>query len=450
MNTKIVIGVASLAIIGLVVFALTSGGGSGSAAKGLDRLPAGAQMIAAVDLANLLDEESLARLQGVAMSQGLTGGLDKEALDLTQVDKLYVWSGEAGVGAIVTGRMDAASAATKLQAGGLPVQALGPNALVIGEGGVATALAATWSGGGTPLAKDGEIRRLLGYVDSGGADVVFAGVADGAKVAFALSGSGGVDIEVYIKAKRGDRKEFEGQLVMAKAAMDKVTPAIVRAQLSRGGGMAGVIPADQLESMLEMSRDLVNNASLGDGPDGGMVLTTSASGSGAAAAATMLATLAAVAVPAFVKYMRRAKTTEAIDQLDKVFKGAAVYFASPRVDPKTGTMLPCQFPKTVACTPEGSPCGQPDDRYPADPTAWSDPTWNSLMFEMNDAHYFKYCFESSGTLGDATFTASAHADLDCDGTWSTFQRTGMADADSTAAECSLHGSPAFFVDQETE
>ena len=76
------------------------------------------------------------------------------------------------------------------------------------------------------------------------------------------------------------------------------------------------------------------------------------------------------------------------------------------------------------------------------------------MFQMNDQHYFTYAFDSNGkTLSEARFTASAYADLDCDGVFSTFQRMGYGDPSANMAECELlplKGSAAFYVENETE
>ena len=163
----------------------------------------------------------------------------------------------------------------------------------------------------------------------------------------------------------------------------------------------------------------------------------------------MVGVLSAVAVPAFIKYQRRAKTTEAIDQLDKIYKGASYYYTAPRVS-REGTKLPCQFPASVKATPAGSPCDHPDNKYPGSPSAWTAPTWSALNFQMNDAHYFRYEFTSSGTLGAAQFTAAAYGDLDCDGVWSTFERHGYGDPSASNAECSMKGSSAFYKNNETE
>lgn len=173
----------------------------------------------------------------------------------------------------------------------------------------------------------------------------------------------------------------------------------------------------------------------------------------------ILAILAVVAVPAFIKYMRRAKTTEAIDQIDKIVKGAAFYYTKPYINDQ-GQKQPCQFPASQNQTPVeatccstgnlGGPDDNQDDRCDARPDVWTESTWAALTYQMNDEHYFIYSFDSFGTLSAAKFTTSAFGDLDCDGTQSTFQRIGWGDPQANYAECAMYGSPAFFVDSETE
>jgi prepilin-type N-terminal cleavage/methylation domain-containing protein len=173
----------------------------------------------------------------------------------------------------------------------------------------------------------------------------------------------------------------------------------------------------------------------------------------------ILAILAVTAVPAFVKYMRRARTTEAVDQLDKLTKGAAFYYTAKHITPGDGAMAPCQFPAAQAVTPSAGTCcasidasvdTDDDGRCDPNPSAWNVGSWPSLTFQLNDAHYFVYGFDSSGVRHEAMFTATAHADLDCDGEQSTFQRIGFGDPQATDAECAMYGSAAFFVDSETE
>ena len=170
----------------------------------------------------------------------------------------------------------------------------------------------------------------------------------------------------------------------------------------------------------------------------------------------ILAILAVVAVPAFIKYMRRAKTTEAIDQIDKIYKGASVYYMEPKIN-KLGTKLLCQFPGNQGVTPVNRQCcneandDDNDDRCDSAPTIWTTDVWSSLKFQISDQHYYAYQFDSNGeVMQGAEFTVTAYGDLDCDDTYSTFQRMGFGDDQATESECTPKGSAAFYVENETE
>lgn len=171
----------------------------------------------------------------------------------------------------------------------------------------------------------------------------------------------------------------------------------------------------------------------------------------------ILGILAVIAVPAFIKYMRRAKTTEAIDELDKIYKGAAYYYTAPHID-SAGTKIFCQFPADQGVTPAGSCCDaysgpdvDKDGRCDSNSLAWNSKTWSALTFQITDQVYFVYGWDGNdAVLTAAAATASAYADLDCDGTQSTFQRLIFGDKKAQYAECASIGASAFFVDQETE
>ena len=169
----------------------------------------------------------------------------------------------------------------------------------------------------------------------------------------------------------------------------------------------------------------------------------------------ILGILAVIAVPAFIKYMRRAKTTEAIDELDKIYKGAAYYYTAPHIA-ATGSKIYCQFPADQGLTPGVTCCassvdGNADGRCDSNSLAWNTKSWASLSFQVTDEVYFVYSFDQNDSVMNAArATANAHADLDCDGTYSTFQRLIFGDPNAIYAECSQVGSSAFFVDNETE
>ncbi len=62
--------------------------------------------------------------------------------------------------------------------------------------------------------------------------------------------------------------------------------------------------------------------------------------------------LAAVAIPAFMKYIRRSKTVEATMNVRKLFDSSVAYFEGEHAD-KSGNQLAKQFPTTVGLTPRG-------------------------------------------------------------------------------------------------
>src|SRR5438309_3459267 len=74
--------------------------------------------------------------------------------------------------------------------------------------------------------------------------------------------------------------------------------------------------------------------------------------------------LAAVAIPAFMKYIRRSKTVEATMNVRKLFDSSVSYFEGDHAD-KGGNTLAKQFPTSKAVSP-GSPtstcCGQTGDK----------------------------------------------------------------------------------------
>src|SRR5215471_21077282 len=85
--------------------------------------------------------------------------------------------------------------------------------------------------------------------------------------------------------------------------------------------------------------------------------------------------LAAVAIPAFMKYIRRSKTAEATMNIRKLFDSSVAYYESEHAD-RGGNILPKQFPTASTspaivpsircCTNAGEKC-TPDPNYGMDP-----------------------------------------------------------------------------------
>ena len=111
--------------------------------------------------------------------------------------------------------------------------------------------------------------------------------------------------------------------------------------------------------------------------------------------------LAAVAIPAFMKYIRRSKTTEATMNIRKMFDATVSYYAAERAD-ATGNILPKQFPTQQTWSPTQSYCcGQAGQKCaPANSnTLWTQGTWQALNFSVDDPFYYSY--ETMGTGGSS-------------------------------------------------
>ena len=136
--------------------------------------------------------------------------------------------------------------------------------------------------------------------------------------------------------------------------------------------------------------------------------------------------LAAVAIPAFIKYIRKSKTVEATEALDKIKVGAREYFVVDHWS-SVGTLLNKQFPGSVTTVP-ANPCCQKCTNASAD---WDTAGWAALKFGLTEPHYYKFDFNATGITNAAVYTAQAMGDLDCDGTESTFEIRGSIDTEGS-------------------
>jgi prepilin-type N-terminal cleavage/methylation domain-containing protein len=136
----------------------------------------------------------------------------------------------------------------------------------------------------------------------------------------------------------------------------------------------------------------------------------------------ILGVLTAVAIPTFMRYVKKSRSVEAVQNIRRMYEGArAYYLGSQLTRGETRQTLDYQFPASHGPNPAVSCCLNPGGKCPADPVLWDLPTWSSLTFQISDPFYFQYEFVSSGTGADAMFTARALGDLDCDTRKSTFE-----------------------------
>lgn len=129
---------------------------------------------------------------------------------------------------------------------------------------------------------------------------------------------------------------------------------------------------------------------------------------------------AAVAIPAFLRYISRSKTVEATMNVRRLYDSSVSYYDAEHAT-ATGNIVPPQFPTSIPLTPAEIPCGEAVMPNARD---WDHPGWEALNFSISDPHRYSYQYDSSGERIGSTFTASAFGDLDCDGVISTFVRVG--------------------------
>ena len=82
--------------------------------------------------------------------------------------------------------------------------------------------------------------------------------------------------------------------------------------------------------------------------------------------------------------------------------------------------------------------------YPAE--VWRHPAWVDLDVHVDVPHQFHYQFKAGPWKGDANscaFTSLAFGDLDDDGVWSTYERSGLQDHTGPNAAAGLYIDRAF-------
>ena len=159
--------------------------------------------------------------------------------------------------------------------------------------------------------------------------------------------------------------------------------------------------------------------------------------------------LASVATPALMKYIRKSKTTEAVTNVRRMYESGRAYLLEESSSRGVIVPLERQFPESQALTPAASCCASTGDKCVPVAADWQTPTWQALRFAMEDPHYYRYQFESTGSASPGVgsrFTARALGDLDCDGTFSTFEMVGVWD-DSAR---DVQGSASLFRMDDVE
>lgn len=158
---------------------------------------------------------------------------------------------------------------------------------------------------------------------------------------------------------------------------------------------------------------------------GGMGLAIAAIPVGVVVVFFLQGMLAAIAIPAFVKYIRKSKAIEATESLDKIRAGLRAYARADHFD-QQGNLLPKAVPVGVTdWTPPHACCRWEGRRCVPKAADWQKKPWPQLHFGLSEPHYFQYRYASRD---GKRFFVEARADLNCDGTYSSYRLEGEVDA----------------------
>lgn len=166
-------------------------------------------------------------------------------------------------------------------------------------------------------------------------------------------------------------------------------------------------------------------------------------------AVAIIGILASVAVPSFMRNARRAKLTEATVQLNRIFIASRSYILELHGAAGQAGNLPAQFPNSEPNTPAAACCTFAGNKCPPSATDWTTPTWQALMFEVQDPHYYQYAYLSTGDAAPgpgSNFMAEAFGDLNCDGTYSFISLYGIW----SNIDYDVHGAGGFAYVNELE
>lgn len=117
----------------------------------------------------------------------------------------------------------------------------------------------------------------------------------------------------------------------------------------------------------------------------------------------IIGVLAAIAIPMFMAQAGKARTTEAMLQLNMLAKSAKTYYqANTKFPQGTAAALPAA---------DGSACNGTSRKLAVTNDWVNDATWSELDFHIDEPNLFTYHYTSSAA---SVATAYAVGDLDCD------------------------------------
>ena len=161
--------------------------------------------------------------------------------------------------------------------------------------------------------------------------------------------------------------------------------------------------------------------------------------------------LAAIAIPAFINYVKRSKTSEATLNLRQLFQGASTYY-KPEHWARGAVVTVGSVAAATECivAPAQADYVATNQKQIVSWNADNDgPTYDALNFAPQEPIYYEYDVASIGPVGGtcgvapglaAVYTFQAYGDLDGDGTFSTYEM-----AVGSSLENALMRAPGFYT-----
>jgi prepilin-type N-terminal cleavage/methylation domain-containing protein len=141
---------------------------------------------------------------------------------------------------------------------------------------------------------------------------------------------------------------------------------------------------------------------------------------------TLAAILVALGMYGLARYVRHAKTAEAVGSVQAIAQAAAAFYNESDANQPVGA--PAAAARAMRHFPPPSRTSVPPDprdvrgqRYQSEMADWDVSPWRELHFSIPQPQCYAYSFDSSGTGVQATASAIAHGDLDGDGSISTYE-----------------------------
>ncbi len=142
----------------------------------------------------------------------------------------------------------------------------------------------------------------------------------------------------------------------------------------------------------------------------------------------ILGILAAVAIPAFTRYVKRSKTSEATGNLAKIYQGEVSYYQASAERQTSAVFV------NATANPSTAPSS---GKYVANVASWNATGWREIGFTLDTGSYYQY----AAAAGTDSFTATAVGNLDGDTANSTFTRAGLS------VNGEIQGAPVVITDE---